>query len=85
MAVPPPPGARRKGMRWCAAHAKGRAGLADVRSKKCEDCEAKEPSYGLAGADGKGKKRWCAGRARGGRRTRACGLEQSPRTGAACV
>jgi hypothetical protein len=48
-------------MRWCAAHAKGRAGLVDARSKKCEDCEAKEPSYGLAGADGKGKKRWCAG------------------------
>ena len=62
-----PPWARRKGMRWCAEHAKGRADLVDIRSKKCEDCEVKEPSFGLAGADGKGKKRWCGGCARGAR------------------
>lgn len=54
-----------KGMRWCAKCAKGHPGSVDKRSKKCEDCHKKWPSFGLPGKEGVGprggaKGQWCA-------------------------
>ena len=46
-------------MRWCGGCAKAHKGAVDKRSKKCEDCKAKTPSYGMP-EEGKAA-RWCSG------------------------
>ena len=46
--------------RWCGGCGAAPEGVVRVSDrKKCEDCQQKEPNYGLRGADGIGKRRWC--------------------------
>ena len=51
--------------RWCSGCAKRHTGAKDFkneRRKMCEDCQLKNPSFGLPA---EGKRRWCSGCAKG--------------------